>query len=218
MDFENVFLPTYVINLKARTDRYRHVQQQFADKPEFDLHITEACTGENGSIGLWKSIVQIINTAIQQDEDLIILCEDDHTFTPSYNRNFLFNNIIEAGQQGAEILSGGIGGFNHAVPLTANRYWVDYFGCGQFLVLYRPLFAKILAVDFRSTDTVDGMFSEITSHKMVIYPFISVQIDFGYSDVTEKNNQERGLIDDYFRQATVRLGKYQTVYEHYLNR
>jgi hypothetical protein len=217
MDFDNVVLPTYVINLKERTDRYRHIQEQFAGKTEFDLQIIEASTGENGSQGLWKSIARVAEMALRNDDDVILLCEDDHTFTPFYNREFLFKNIVEAGQEGADLLSGGIGGFNHAVPLTAHRYWIDSYWCNQFLILYKPIFSKILEAKFENTDTTDGVLSEITSHKMVLFPFVSVQIDFGYSDVTTRNNNERGLIDDYFKRTAERLEKYKNVYNRYVS-
>lgn len=216
MEFNNVVLPAYVINLKERTERYRHIQEQFSGRNEFDLRIIEACKAECGNVGLWNSMRGVIERAVQEEDDVVLLCEDDHTFTSFYNRDFLFRNILEASLQGAELLSGGIGGFNHAVPLSENRYWVDAYWCNQFLVLYKPIFSKILGVVFQPPDTVDGMLSEITSHKMVMYPFVSVQIDFGYSDVTERNNNERGLINEYFRDTSERLGKYKEVYHRYL--
>lgn len=215
-DFDNVILPAYMINLKERKDRLKHVHEQFSGKSEFDLYIIEGSTGENGAVGLWNSIVKVVEMAIQREDDVILMCEDDHTFTPFYNREFLFKNILDANKQGAELLSGGIGGFNHAVPLTGNRYWIDSYWCNQFLILYRPIFSKIREVKFQSTDTADEILSQITSHKMVLYPFVSVQIDFGYSDVTVRNNNERGLIDHYFKRTSARLEKYKRVYDQYL--
>jgi glycosyl transferase family 25 len=215
-EFDNVILPAYVINLKERKDRLKHIHEQFSGKSEFDLHIVEASTGENGAVGLWNSMVKVVEMAIQGEEDVILMCEDDHTFTPFYNRDFLFRNILEANEQGVELLSGGIGGFNHAVPLTANRYWIDSHWCTQFLILYKPIFSKIQAVNFKNTDTADGILSQLTSHKMVLYPFVSVQTDFGYSDITPRNNGERGLIEEYFRKTAARLEKYKKVYDQYL--
>ncbi|RPE12268.1 glycosyl transferase [Chitinophaga lutea] len=216
MDFDHIVLPTYVINLKERTDRYKHTMAQFRGKTEFDLRVLEACTGENGRMALWNSILRVVKMAVENDDDVIVLCEDDHTFTSFYNKTYLFENIIEANEQGAELLNGGVGGFNHAVPLTANRYWMDSFYCTQFLILYKPIFPKILHAVFESTDTADGMFSVITSHKMMLYPFVSVQTDFGYSDVTENNNRERELIESYFTKTADRLRKYKDVYDRYL--
>lgn len=216
MEFDNVVLPTYVINLKERTDRYRHIQKQFEGRTEFDLHVIEASKGDCGAVALWDSMRRVIKLAIQQDDDVILLCEDDHTFTSFYNKHLLFRNILEASLQGAELLSGGIGGFNHAVPISENRYWVDSLWCTQFLILYRPIFSKMLDFPFQNSDTADGVLSMITSHKMVIYPFVSVQMDFGYSDVSPRNHNERGLITEYFKQAALRLEKYSAVNNRYL--
>ncbi|TWF40650.1 glycosyl transferase family 25 [Chitinophaga polysaccharea] len=218
MEFDNIVLPAYAINLEERTDRRQHLLQQFEGKREFHLQIVSACRDENSRVGLWKSIIKVIQLAEQTEEDVILLCEDDHTFTTSYNRDFLFKNIVEAASQGAELLSGGIGGFNHAFPITRHRYWIDAFWCSQFLILYRPIFRKILDAGFQHDDTADGMLSEITSHKMVLYPFVSVQIDFGYSDVTVGNHHTRGLIANYFRATSARLEKYQQVYDSYLSK
>ncbi len=55
---------------------------------------------------------------------------------------------------------------------------------------------------------VYGFFSEITSHKMVLYPFISIQKDFGYSDVTLSNDKLKGKVDALFLQAESKMAIY----------
>jgi len=215
--YDEITIPTYIINLKERADRLQHGLKQFEGKPEFDLHIVEACRHEIGAVGLWQSIVKIIKEVIDGEDDVIIICEDDHTFTEHYDKQFLIQNIIEAAGQGVEFLSGGVGGFGTAVPITENRYWMDSFWCTQFIVLYRPVFRKILDEEFKDTDTADGVFSELTSHKMFLYPFISVQHDFGYSDVTRSNNEISGMITSHFKKADCRMKTYHNVYNRYLN-
>jgi hypothetical protein len=215
-NIENICIPTFVINLKERGDRLEHIQKQFNGKTEFELQIIEACKHEIGAVGLWNSVKEVIKLAIEADEDVIIICEDDHTFTEHYNKQNLIQNIIDAAEQGVELLSGGIGWFNNAVPITRNRYWIDFFWCTQFIVLYRPIFQKILDETFLDTDTTDGIFSELTSHKMVIYPFISIQHDFGYSDVTRSNNEISGMITTHFKEADKKMQVYKKVYENYL--
>lgn len=53
-------IPTYIINIKSRTDRYEHSQAQFADRNEFDPVIIEAKTDEHGNVGLWNSVKYIV--------------------------------------------------------------------------------------------------------------------------------------------------------------
>lgn len=216
--FEDITIPTYIINLKERTDRLQHTLQQFKNKPEFEIHQVEACKHKIGAVGLWRSIVEITNMIKDGEDDVIIICEDDHIFTEYYNRDEFINHIIEASKQKVELLSGGIGGFGSAVPITVNRYWIDWFWCTQFIVLYRPIFQKILDYHFEDTNTADGVLSELTSHKMVIYPFISIQHDFGYSDVTQSNNNSSGKITEHFANANKKMEIYQNAYLKYLGR
>ena len=74
--------------------------------------------------------------AKEQEEDVIVICEDDHFFTENYSPGLLFKEIREAYMQGAELLSGGIGGFGQAIPVGYHRYWVDWFWSTQFIVIY----------------------------------------------------------------------------------
>ena len=215
--FEDISIPTYVINLKERTDRLAHIIEQFYNKPEFDLHIIEACKHDVGALGLWESIVKIIKEVKEGEDDVIIICEDDHIFTEHYNKQYLMQNIIDAAGQGVELLSGGIGGFNNAVPITENRYWIDSFWSTQFIVLYRSIFKKILDEEFQNSDTADGTFSELTSQKMVLYPFISIQYDSGYSDVTNSNDKVKGLVTRLFEDADKKMNIYHQAYLKYLS-
>lgn len=208
----DIYIPVYVINMKNRPERKEHIMREFEGRKEFNVNIIEACTHEKGTIGLWNSIVKIVNLAQMNDDDVIILCEDDHYFTEHYSAGLLMKEIKEAYMQEADLLSGGIGGFGYGVPVGYHRYWVDWLWCTQFVVVYRRFFNAILSYNFKDTDTADGVFSELSTNKMVIYPFISEQTDFGYSDVTQNNEKNKGIIREYFNKANSRLFMIQTVY------
>lgn len=217
--FDTITVPTYIINLKSRPDRLQHVLSQFDNKPEFDVHIVEACQHKIGAVGLWHSMLKAVKMAQGNEDDAIIIVEDDHTFTEHYDRDFLIQNIIEGAGQYLDILSGGIGGgFSHAVPITKNRYWINHFWCTQFIVIYSKFFQQILNADFGEKDTADDFLSRLTVNKMVLYPFISIQKDFGYSDVTRSNNELQGNITRHFKTADERLAVYKKVYEMYLEK
>ena len=104
-------------------------------------------------------------------------------------------SIVAAGQSGCQMLLGGIGNYNNAVPLSQNRLWIDWSWGTQFVVLYRTAFQSILNSTFGKKDVVDEFLSLLLPNKMVLSPFISRQKDLGYSDVTESNN-DRGQIDE----------------------
>lgn len=126
---DEFFLPVYVINLKERTERRCHIEQQFANKTEFDVNYIDAIKRPIGAVGLWESLKKCVNIAIEKEEDIIVICEDDHFFTEHYSKEYFFANVIGAAKQGAELLSGGVSNFRNAVPVSSNRYWIDRFFC-----------------------------------------------------------------------------------------
>lgn len=204
--YENIYIPTYIINLKERTDRLAHIKAEFADRNEFDTSVIEAVRHEKGNLGLWLTVRKIIELAIAGDDDIIIICEDDHEFTKCYSKHDFLKNVIEAHNQGAGILLGGIGDFGSAVRIAENRFWINNFFSTQFTVIYKKAFQDILSEPYDETVTADGMFSEITSNKMVIFPFISTQKLVGYSDINPSNNCV-GRIESLFDETSKRLTK-----------
>ena len=209
------YIPTYIINLPDRTDRKKHISAEFKDREEFDVKIIEACTHSIGAIGLWNSIVKIVRMAIEQDDDVIIICEDDHYFTEYYSKEYLIDNILQAHEQGADILSGGIGGLGIAVSVARNRYWVDWFWSTQFIVVYKKFYHQIVEYEFKDKDTADGVLSQLSNNTMTLYPFISRQKEFGYSDISQKNNDNPGLVTQYFEQSEAYLSAIHKISSFY---
>ena len=210
MDFNEFSISTYVINLKKRPDRLKSIREQFKGRPEFDLTIVEAIENPVGNVGLWESICKAVALAIKNDEDVILICEDDHHFTSNYNPDTFFKSIINGHKMKCDLLTGGIGGFGKADIRTENLFEIDWFWCTQFIVIYKHFFNVILNTQFKQTDTVDGKISEIGNIKMVCYPFISVQKDFGYSDVTLNNNNNKNLINNHFIET---IEKFENLFE-----
>lgn len=209
-DKPDYYIPVYAINLKERTDRRKHLLKEFQNKEEFELTIVDASVHSIGAVGLWHSIVRAVEMAKEKGDDIIILCEDDHFFTKNYSCKLLFKEIVEANVQGTDILLGGICGFGHAIRTGVCRYRVDWFWGTQFVVVYSPFFDKIVSYQFADTDTADGVLSELATNKMVIFPFISEQKEFGYSDVTMHNNRV-GDVDVFFEQTRHRLSLINTL-------
>lgn len=207
----DTYIPVYVINMKDRTERKAHIMKEFENRKEFDVTIVEACIHEKGTIGLWNSIVKVIQLAQKNEDDVIIICEDDHYFTENYSCGLLLKEIQEAYMQGADVLSGGIGGFGQAIQVGYNRYWIDWLWCTQFIIIYKHFFETILTYTFKDSDTADGVISQLSANKMVIYPFISEQEDFGYSDVTQSNMDHQGRIREHFKIANKKFETIRTI-------
>ena len=213
---DEFFLPTYIINLKSRPERLMHIKNEFEGRNEFKINFVEAIEDSVGAAGLWKTVNKIIKLAIENDDDVILICEDDHYFTQDYEKKALFDHIIEANNQQADLLFGGIsGGFTCIVPVTKNRLWVDAYWCNQFLIVYKKFFQTILDTEFDRTRKVDNTLSGLTSNKMVVFPFISKQKTFGYSDVTQWNNDYPDWAENRFDIAAEQLQSILEVYSFY---
>jgi len=214
VSFHDIVLPTYIINLPNRKERKESIEQQFAGRKEFDVHFIEACVHPHSNVGLWQSICKIVRMAEQGEDEVILICEDDHIFTPRYNSNTFLNQVWLAGMMGTDILSGGIGGFGNLVPVRDGLYWTDWFWCTQFIVIYRRAFSRILNADFKETDVADEYISHLLTNKLVIFPFISIQKDFGYSDVTSSNNK-KGNITRHFEKSREKASIYSRIATQY---
>lgn len=92
---EGTYIPVYVINIKEREERRKHIVREFEGKSEFEFHLVEACTHSKGTIGLWNSITKVIKMAKEREDDVIVICEDDHFFTENYSSGLLFKEIQE---------------------------------------------------------------------------------------------------------------------------
>ncbi|WP_223583899.1 glycosyl transferase [Sphingobacterium sp. GVS05A] len=211
-----IIVPTYIINLKKRKDRLAHIKSQFKHREEFEINIVEASEHTIGALGLWQSICKVIRLAIEKDEDVIILCEDDHEFTEDYNRENFIESIYEAYRLKANLLLGGInGGFTNILPLPSGLFWLDNFWGTHFVVVFKTFFETILNEPFLDTDVADIKLAEMTSNKFVMYPMISIQKGFGYSDISKSNHTNEHL--QYLNSTNaLRLKKIYTAYKNSL--
>ena len=200
----NFKISTHIIHMPERVDRQKLYESQFADRKEFEIVSIDACKHPIGAVGLWKSICMAISAAKKNNDDAVLLCEDDHVFTRHYTRESFVRKVYVAAENGADLLSGGIGGFGNALPVSNGLYWVDWLWCTQFIVIYSQSYDAILNAEFGEKDVADEFLSKILLNKMVIHPFVSEQLDFGYSDVTSSNN-EKGKITRHFDDAKQRL-------------
>lgn len=205
---------TYIVNLLHRTDRREHILSQFADKSEFLLSIVPAIEHERGAYGLWQTVQEIVHLEAEKKSDFFVLCEDDHTFTENYSFDVLQSCIKRAQSLNADILSGGYSWFDNAVQISENLFWADKFNGMQFTIIFRKFYQSILDADFGERVITDVHLSSITENKFVVFPYISIQKEFGYSDVTLKNS-ENGYVDGIFKSSIERLNTLKKVRTYY---
>ncbi|MFT4092029.1 MAG: hypothetical protein QM640_00215 [Niabella sp.] len=214
-DTDNLSIPTYIITLPERVERRNYIVSQFEGKPEFDITMVDACKHEIEALGRWQNIRKVIELAILNDDHVIVICEDDHEFTSSYSKEFLFKNIIQAQKQRCDYLSGGTEGFHFAVPVSKNRFWTNHCLPTQFMILFRKVFKKILDEPFDETIIADKKISQLATNKLILFPFVSNKKDFGYSDVAPMHNEQKGTGQNMFVSSWDRLKIIQKTYlEH----
>lgn len=206
-DYKDVAIPAYVIQLDEKADRKAHIEEQFQNHKEFDLTFIEASKHKTGAVGLWLSIRKIVEIAAKNDDDVIIICEEDHLFTREYAMQEFIRTVVETSMWNAELLIGGTIDATLAIPITRKLFWVGEFSSTQFLVLFKNIFQKIMDEPFDEKAIVAEKLSEIASNKMVFYPFISIQKEFDHSAIPPVNNNLRGhcLNEKKFKAAADRL-------------
>ena len=207
-------VPTYIINLKSRIDRREHILQQFSGRDEFEISIVDAHVHEFGNIGLWNTIRHIVSDLTSQNDEIIIICEDDHLFTKNYSANILESAIAYAKGLNADVLSGGVSWHVDSVQISETLFWIKKFSGTQFLVVFRKFFDCILNASFTEHDTADYKMSSLSDNIYCIYPFISVQKEFGYSDATQMNNGT-ARVENLFISSAVNAKLYSSVRSFY---
>lgn len=193
-------LPVFAVNLKSRNERREHIQKEFDGREEFVLTIVDAEEDQRGAMGLWRTLCKILRSIPADGHDLIVFCEDDHTFTPDYSPDLLLEGIEMGRNLGADIVLGGVSWFSGALQVTNELFWVDRFSGLQFTVIYRKFFSTILDAFFGMKDVADFKIAALSEHKYFLHPFISTQREFGYSDATGNNNVA-GHVDSLFRNS-----------------
>ena len=204
------------INLESRTERKNHIEIEFSDRHEFNLRIVQAIKHEVGAIGLWQSLIGVVKEMSLYDDEYFIFCEDDHTFTKHYTSGVLQEGIETAKSHNANILLGGVSWLETAVQVSDRMFWVDKYTGNQFVVIFNKFYPVILGITDFENMTADKKISELSENKFVIFPFISLQKEFGYSDATNNNNNT-GRVDYLFDTTIKKLSKIDKVRRYYCN-
>jgi hypothetical protein len=205
MNIPMLTIPVFVINLKKRVDRREHILTQFDGRSEFDIHLTEPLPHILATKSLWLTIQYIIQKSITAGYEFVVICEDDHCFTTQYTAARFYENIAAANSFNCDILCGGVNSVKSTFSLSPGLYWMEQFTGLQFTVVFRRFFSAILELPFNDAeDCADIAISNTAKCKALLYPFISVQKEFGYSDVTTANNKP-GFMGELFAQSAERI-------------
>lgn len=204
----------YAANLASRTERRESIISEFEGRDEFELHIVPAIEHRNGPYGLWQTFYGIVEEQEKMGSEFFIFCEDDHAFTEAYSRDTLLLYIQLAQGLDADLLSGGMSVCRNPIEISPGLFWVNWFNGMQFTVIFRRCYSKILAAKTSEGYAVDIQLSYLAKRKYVMVPYISVQREFGYSDVTAINEEE-GRVTRFFQKHESLLAQLHRVRNHY---
>ncbi|SDK92690.1 hypothetical protein SAMN04487898_11342 [Pedobacter sp. ok626] len=207
--------PVYIFNLPERKDRLEVIRKQFEGRTEFNIQIVHPEIDSNPRRSLWRTLVKVLTNRIS-DENLqyIIVCEDDHLFTKDYSPDLLDLAIKSALDLNADVLLGGVSWQKYPYQVMKHLFFITEFTGLQFTVIFRNFFNTILHADFSKKPIADKLISSLSDDKYLIYPPVSVQKEFGYSDVTPMNNRS-GRVDFLFKNTENILYRYDQVLSYY---
>jgi hypothetical protein len=209
-------ISVYIPNLPQRTERRASIMEQFGGRNLFDINLVRPVSDKVASNSLWRTFCHIVQKEKEGGSDLFIFCEDDHVFTDEYSDAFLLDRIKEADGMEADMLSGGVSWMRNSLQVRERLFWVEQFNGMQFTVIYKRFYEKILATQYDETQKYisDIFLSTLSDSIFVMFPYISVQKEFGHSDVTEKNNKA-GYVESLFEKTEKTLTILKKVRNHY---
>lgn len=193
--FENFYIPVYILDSSTNIEQHLKIESEVQWKQEYEVHFIRNDDFIHSDAIHLMLIQNVIRTALDGDDDLIILATDSHRFTNQYNPNSFFSSIIEASNLGADILLGGALDFGNLIPLNSHLLWLDSFIGTSFIVVYKRSFERILQMSFKETKSISHLFSGAFFNKLIVWPFVSTTI--GYSIDTYTSIEQR--VETYIR-------------------
>lgn len=191
-------LKTFILNLPQRQDRRINIEKEFRGKNLYDIEYLCPIRHECPRISHWLSLKHCVIKAKMSGYPFFLFCEDDHIFTSAYNENSLVNLIKEANALRTDILLGGISWFLSTLQISDFLFWTEEFNGTQFTIIYKRFYDKIISyAKINETLVTDFILSKLSDRIITIYPFISIQKEFGYSDITKSNNV-KGYVESLF--------------------
>lgn len=189
---------TYIINLKSRVDRYKHIVNEVRKIPTLQYQVVDAIYDSNGAIGCFKSHKKCIQLAKNNNLQHVLILEDDAVF--SNNANSILDICMQELKHtkfdmlylGANLQSVATKFTDHTLKLTAAYTTHAY-------IINHSLYDIILSSEI--TKPIDVLYYELMSHYNVLMcdPIIAYQlpshsdIELGYKDYNEhiRNNYLR---------------------------
>jgi len=152
------YIPTYILGNKMDID------SQFINKKEF--HIKDRVNED------WSAFVKIIQRAIFENDDVIIVCKSIHKFTNDYSKDYFMKTLISAAARKVQVLLGNTNFHSDTWYIGENKDFVINFDSSNFMVIYKSIFRKI--VEYNNTgETIENSLINLTKCIASFNPSIS---------------------------------------------
>jgi glycosyl transferase family 25 len=184
-------IETYILNMPQRLERKVSVLQEFEEKTCFSVRFVMPVQHVSPRLSHWLTFLALTKEAKTRDLKCFLFCEDDHIFTADYNIQFFMETLEEAKSVEADVLLGGVSYMKTPIQVSPHLFWLEAFNGTQFVVVFRKFYDNIISCNYdKDTVVTDFEISKLSDNIFVTYPFLSVQKEFVYSDITSFNNQE----------------------------
>ncbi len=136
---------------------------------------------------LFRCAVELSET--RGDDDVIVICFNNHCFTDSFDERLFLNTVVEASQRGGQLLLGGCQTMGNLVPVSQSLFWLDITSGASFYVVYRSAYEKILSIRV-DDDDLDKIITQYVPNKFLICPVVSQ---------SSEQDLAKGVLDCYQR-------------------
>src|SRR5690606_19855255 len=99
--YEDICIPTYIVYYKDEEVSICQTLKEFDDKPEFSLTAIEIPNTEaDRKFPYWRGMIDAVKLAVENEEDVIIICTPSHRFSQHYSKSRLLRLITDASNKG----------------------------------------------------------------------------------------------------------------------
>lgn len=156
----NFYITTYLLGTNNQ------LENEFVDRKEFKTLFVDH---DN-----YEAFIKIIEKAIIDDEDVIVICKPNHTFTKNYSKEIFIQQIISSAKNGVELLLGNTDKKANLWHMSQGIALPINFSSSNFFVIFRSVFNKLIYYKNKE-NTIENLLKMATENIITLYPMVSNQ-------------------------------------------
>lgn len=213
----NFTIPTLYYSL-SKNYTIDEAYKSLNDRNIFDMSFCSKAiySDKYGTAVTWLS--QVTSEIIEKaEDDLFVVCSSELSFTQNTKNKDICNRIVEAGNNGAQILLGNLDTARDLYKVGDYLYWTDVFFHTSFLVVYKSAFRKItdlLKQEEIKDVCIEQFLISLLDYKFVSYPFLTLNRNF---KLGMNNNQTwyNNVTSHFYEGIEAQINKYNEKREQF---